>query len=45
MTQNGKGDKQRVRWSQEFSDKFDAIFKKGKHDKQKNKIIKKDSDK
>jgi hypothetical protein len=34
MTQNGKGDKQRVKWSKEFEERFNAIFKKGKHDKQ-----------
>lgn len=28
--QNGKGDKQRVRWSQDFADKFNKIFKKEK---------------
>jgi hypothetical protein len=45
MTQNGKGDKQRVCWSREFEEKFNAIFKKGKHDKQKKKVIRKTLDK
>ena len=34
MTQNGKGDKQRVKWNRDFADKYDSIFKKGKHRKE-----------
>ena len=39
MTQNGKGDKQRVRWSKDFERKFKTIFKKSN-----NKSTKKTSD-
>lgn len=32
---NGKGDKQRVRWSKRFEDNFNKIFKKKKITKEK----------